>query len=95
MNQSKTNRIRLGHIAALALAGRYLMVPPQTRIWWIGRQYYDESASLSRWTIERSFDKAEVCQAARLAAQRQAGEAAIGMGHAVCIATDDPSLRGS
>jgi hypothetical protein len=95
MNQGKTNRIRLGHIAALALVGWYLMVPPQTRTWWIGRQYYDESASLSRWTIERSFDKAEVCQAARLAAQQQPGGAAMGMGHALCIATDDPSLRGS
>jgi len=43
------------HAAALALVGWYLLVPPQTRFWWIGRQRYDDAAPLSNWTIERSF----------------------------------------
>lgn len=51
------------HAVALALVGWYLMMPPQTRTWWIGDEYYDDSAPLNRWTIERSFDKAEACQA--------------------------------
>ena len=85
--------IKLRHTAALALMGWYLFVPPQTRFWWIGEQRYDDAAPLSRWTIDRSFDKASVCEAARLATQEQAGDAAIRMSHAVCVASDDPRLR--
>lgn len=69
------------------------MVPPQIRIWRIGEKRYDDAAPLSMWTIERSFDKAEVCEAARLATQQQAGDAAIRMGHAACVASDDPRLK--
>jgi hypothetical protein len=83
------------YAAALALFGWYLLVPPQTRTWWIGAQRYDDTAPLSRWTIERSFDKAELCEAARRAPQQQAGDAESGMGQAVCVATDDPRLRGN
>ncbi len=85
------------HAAALALIGWYLLVQPQTRTWWlIGEKPYDDAAPaapLSRWTIERSFDKANVCEAARLAIQQQAGDAAIRMGHAVCVASDDRRLN--
>jgi hypothetical protein len=59
----------------------------------IGEKTYDDAAPLSRWTIERSFDKANVCEAARLAIQQQAGDAAIRMGHAVCVASDDRRLN--
>jgi hypothetical protein len=75
------------------LVGWYLMVPPQTRTWWIGEERYDDAAPLSMWKIERSFDKAEVCETARLAIQQQAGDAAIRMGHAACVASDDPRLK--
>lgn len=86
--------MKLRHIAALVLVvGWYLFVPPQTRFWWIGAQRYDDAAPLNRWTIDRSFDKAQVCEAARLATQEQAGDAAIRMSHAVCVASDDPRLR--
>ncbi len=85
--------IKLRHTAALALMGWYLFVPPQTRFWWIGEQRYDDAAPLSRWTLDRSFDKAAGCEAARLASQEQTGDAAIRMGHAVCVASDDPRLK--
>jgi hypothetical protein len=72
---------------ALALLGWYLMVPPQTRTWWVGPQRYDDVAPLSSWTIEGSFDNAQLCQATR----QQAGDAT--MGHGTCVATDDPRLK--
>jgi hypothetical protein len=84
---------KLRHTAALALVGWYLFVPPQTRTWWIGSERYDDAAPLSRWTIEGSYDKAKVCEAARLATGQQAGDAAIRMGHAVCVASDDARLK--
>jgi len=85
--------MKLRHTSALALLGWYLFVPPQTRTWWIGAQRYDDAAPLNRWTIDKSFDKAEKCEAARLTTQEQAGDAAIRMSHAVCVASDDPRLR--
>lgn len=85
--------IKLRHTAALALMGWYLFVPPQTRTWWIGAQRYDDAAPLNRWTLERSFDKAQACEAARLSTEAQPGDAAIRMGHAVCVASDDPRLK--
>ena len=74
------------HAAALALVGWYLMTPPQTKFWWIGAQRSDNAAPLSQWTNAQSFDKAQLCEAARMATQVQAG--------AVCVATDDPRLQG-
>lgn len=81
------------HAAALALVRWYLLVPPKTRTWWIGAERYDDAAPFSRWTIEQSFDKAELCEAARRATQQEAGDAAIRMGHAACVASDDPRLK--
>ena len=78
--------MKLRHTAvALALLGWYLMMPPQTRFWWIGGQRSDTAAPLNRWTNQQSFDRAEKCETARLATQVQAG--------AVCVATDDPRLK--
>jgi hypothetical protein len=79
--------------AALALMGWYLLVPPTTRIWWVGPERTDNAAQLSQWTIQQSFDKAGVCESARMAAQQQVGDAAIRMGDALCVATDDPRLN--
>jgi hypothetical protein len=78
--------LKLRHTAvALALLGWYLMMPPQTRTWWIGAQRSDDAAPLSRWTNAQSFDNAAKCETARLATQVQAG--------ALCVATDDPRLK--
>ena len=74
---------------ALALLGGYLMLPQQTRSWWVGQQRYDDVAPFSSWTIARSFDEAELCQAT----EQQPRNAAIGTGHAVCVASDDPRLK--
>jgi hypothetical protein len=82
--------MKLRHAAvALALLGWYLMLPPQTRTWWVGPQRYDDVAPLSSWTIERSFDNAALCEAN----QQQAGDAATGTSHPACIASDDPRLK--
>jgi hypothetical protein len=74
---------------ALALLGGYLMLPAQTRARWVGPQRYDDIATLSSWTIARSFDHAELCQAT----QQQAGNAAIGTDDPVCVTVDDPHLK--
>jgi hypothetical protein len=84
--------MNIRHVAAVALVGWYLMVPPQTRFWWIGQPRYDDAASLRTWTIEQSFDRAEACQAVRLATQQNYGDVASGTSHALCIATGDPRL---
>lgn len=81
------------HAAALALVGWYLLVPPQTRTWWIGAERYDNAAPLNRWTIEQSFDRAEACETARLNTQQQAGDGAVRMNHAACVASNDPRLK--
>jgi len=66
--------------------GWYLMMPPQTRLWWVGAQRSDNADPLNQWTNQQSFDKAEKCEAAGLVTQVQAG--------AVCVSTDDPRLKG-
>jgi hypothetical protein len=48
---------------------------------------------MSRWTIERSFDKAVQCQDARLSNERRYPDEATRMGNAICIASDDPRLN--
>jgi len=81
------------HFAALALMGWYLIVPPTTRIWWVGPERTDSTAQMSRWTIEQSFDKAGLCQEARLATQRQSVDGSTRMSDAVCVSSDDPRLN--
>jgi len=73
--------------------GWYLMAPPQTRTWWVGPPRSDIAAPLTQWTNQQSFDKADLCETARMAAQQNAGDFAVGSGHAVCVATDDPRLK--
>lgn len=87
------------HIAALALVGWYLMLPP------IQEDQPNTDAPLSEWTISASFDTAKECQQDKgenwesilklspsvptkdsIAANRQAMEA-------VCVATDDPRFK--
>jgi hypothetical protein len=77
--------MKLRHVAlASALLGWYLLAPPQTRVWWIGAQRSDDGAALSSWTIQRSYDQAGACEAARQA---------VAQSHEVCIATNDPRLK--
>jgi hypothetical protein len=84
--QGQARTLKLGHTAvALALLGWYLMLPPQTRFWWVGAPRSDNSAPLNMWTNAQSFDKAPACEAARMAMQVQAG--------AQCVSTDDPRLK--
>jgi hypothetical protein len=78
------SRRNIRHAAALALVGWYLMVPPLTRFWWIGPERYDNAAPLSRWTNAQAFDRAQPCQVA---------QQSTGLGHGVCVATDDPRLK--
>jgi hypothetical protein len=79
--------LKLQHTAvALAVLGWYLMTPPQIKFLWIDTQRSDNAAPLNRWTNTQSFDKAQLCEAARMATQVQAG--------ALCVATDDPRLKG-
>ena len=87
--------MKISHFAALALIGWYLIVPLQTRTWWVGPQRYDDGAPMSQWSIDRSFDKAGNCEAARQATEQQSSYEALRMDHAVCIASDDPRLRAS
>jgi hypothetical protein len=80
------------HLAALALMGWYLIVPPTTRIWWVGPQRTDNAAQLSQWTIQQSFDKSGTCETARLATQQQSANVTGHIGNALCVASDDPRL---
>jgi hypothetical protein len=85
--------MKIQHVVALALMGWYLIVPPTTRTWWVGPERSDNAAQLSRWTIEQSFDKAGVCETARLATQQKSGDSTVGKGNALCVSSDDSRLN--
>jgi hypothetical protein len=86
------------HAAALALVGWYLMMPPESG---------DKGAPLSKWEIVNSFDDAENCQVdrhdfstdgmKRLNAPKNKADLKLGLRfiESVCIATDDPRLKGN
>lgn len=88
--------MKLLHGAALALFGWYLMLPPP-----------DTTAPFANWKIEGSFDSAAQCKAAldSLIAQEAQyppdpnpdNEAVWrkALQDALCIATDDPRLKGN
>lgn len=89
-------------VAALALVGWYLMLPPLIA----DQKKYDSGASTKRWSVWESFDTAAKCEAARLAVERHEGEqqnAAAGIllqeltrtpGFALqCVASDDSRLK--
>jgi hypothetical protein len=97
----KVTAMRLRQVAALALVGWYLMVPP-----WPVRT----SAPLGQWTIVKSFDTATDCEAelsrqqaaAKVLTKRvlqnsaqapkETAEFAAHWHWATCVATDDPRL---
>ncbi len=90
--------MKLRHAAALALVGRYLMVPP----WSEQNHTVNFSASFKLWTYDGAFDTADDGQTAKFGEvkdlmafpndkvlttrlkQIEAGQ---------CIATDDPRLK--
>ncbi len=81
------------HAAALALVGWYLMMPPQPP----SNGMSDPATPLSVWHVIRSFDDAPDCERVR-SATIQGSRAEIQ--HQVslnllCIATDDPRLKGN
>jgi len=89
--------MNLSHVAALVLAGWYLMYPPMTPD---GKNLTD--APLAKWGTAACFDTAKECEAARIHGQRSAkdlsGRFAVFKERfdlARCVATDDPRLNGN
>jgi hypothetical protein len=62
MRTTLSRRMNLSHTAALALVGWYLMVPPHRLRNGQVLVGVDKSASISKWTIDDSFDTAVGCQ---------------------------------
>ena len=93
-------KIRHAHVAALALAGWYLMMPPIT-----GDKLL-EHAAVSQWQIAASFDSARECEAKKkeFASQSQTliSDASPSVklvaraeSLAQCVDSADPRLKGN
>ncbi len=88
--------MKLGHAAALALVGWYLMLPTG-----------DETAALSKWQIANTFDRESDCEVSRkeffdtgtkrMKNAKDDQERVFGMlmAKATCVPTDDPRLKES
>jgi hypothetical protein len=88
------------HIAAIALVGWYLMIPPMSA------SGVDISAPLSRWTVYKNYDSIHLCVAGETQL-RERGDREPNMtpplqfpprqleqfASADCIASDDPRLK--
>ena len=92
--------MNLRHAAALALVGWYLMIPP------IIHDSVQSGAPLSSWHIFGSYDKATECRTDNVdklnfwisnSAKGLPGrDRTLGaLQYAVCVATDDPRLKGN
>lgn len=85
------------HVAALALIGWYLMVPPgYSRT----PDEPDTEAPLRKWHIIRTFDSAADCEIAQAKlekewAKRNMTKPAVFLGFGDCIASGDPRLKGN
>jgi hypothetical protein len=85
------------HVAALALVGWYLMLPPVRPDGSV-----NANAPLSKWKTSNTYDTADECKTALLSLR--AGWVGYANGRqlnypsqkdtAACIATDDPRLKG-
>jgi hypothetical protein len=93
--------MKLRDAAVLALVGWYLVIPPISKD---GR--VDSSVRLAQWKVEGKFDSAAQCEHMRDALKHitvlaRRGEdppmeLEIAADHqAVCVATDDPRLKGN
>jgi hypothetical protein len=89
------------HLAAFALVGWFLMMPPPRTV---GDHFETNfSAPLSKWTRLRRFDLQSQCESAREAyRQKPTGNLVIMLGAAEaqattkasqCVASDDPRLK--
>jgi hypothetical protein len=95
-------RMKRRHIAALALVGWYLMVPPPSHTVSFG---VDTEAPLGAWNVMKSFDKAEGCEDFRSRIQEKTKTNAVvqpsntkqqyatAMLYSQCIASDDSRLK--
>jgi hypothetical protein len=91
------------HLAALALVGWTLMVPPPRPV----GDHFETNfyAPLSKWTRLRTFDLKSQCETERETYQQKpTGNLVIMLGAAEaqattkaskCVATDDPRLKGN
>ncbi|MGA7762676.1 MAG: hypothetical protein WCA59_13100 [Candidatus Binataceae bacterium] len=87
-----------GHVAALALVGWYLMLPPIRPDGSV-----NANAPLSKWETSNSYNTADECKKVLLGLR--GGWVGYANGHelnypsqkdtAACIATDDPRLKGN
>jgi hypothetical protein len=93
--------MKFRHLAALALVGWYLMMPPPRTV---GDHFETNfSAPLSKWTKIRRFDLQSQCETTREAYQQKptgnlvdmlgAAQAQATTQAAKCVATDDPRLK--
>ncbi|HEY6419222.1 MAG TPA: hypothetical protein VIX59_09480 [Candidatus Binataceae bacterium] len=93
--------MKLRHLAALALVGWYLMMPPPRTV---GDHFETNfSAPLSKWTKIRSFDLQSQCESVRESYQQKptgnlinllgATQAQATTKASQCVATDDPRLK--
>jgi hypothetical protein len=91
-------------VAALALVGWYLMVPPPSSgVDW----HIRATAPLNQWLVAHTFDTAKECEdyhtlvlqqvKGKTSINPQNGDeaAATGMSLSQCIASDDPRLKGN
>ena len=78
--------MKLGHAAALALVGWYLMTPPALPY---DPDKVDESAPLSRWDVQTKVDSKVQCEVEKA---RWTGTP-FGRVAKLCIASDDPRLK--
>lgn len=86
--------MKLGHAAAIALAGWFLVTPPSQ-----SDGHYDTSAPLSKWKIEGGAGTREQCKETRaLLSGRAIKEGRpsdiVAIKHAQCVSMDDPRLEG-
>jgi len=100
--------MNLRHTAALALVGWYLMLPPMNS--WPRTPWIDRNAPFSKWTIQATLNSANDCEVARdkheidfalavKSANPKRHEADPNLSSpiddgALCIASDDPRLKG-
>ena len=96
-----------GHVAALALPGWYLMVPPaaSTSPKPNAHIHFDDRAPLSKWDIWGSYDSAKGCMDTRVSNLMTIPQAILKSKNpnakayvsqntlAQCIASDDPRLK--
>ena len=97
--------MRFRHAAALALVAWYLLCPPMRfdhpeNPFDLPRIFLN--ATLAEWDIQGSYDSAQECESGKVEFQAQGRSwtipdlaAAQRLNMAVCIATDDPRLKGN